>query len=311
MNKSTTINVACSTDDNYAVLCGVMLYSLLKNSNDSKRIHIHILISSLSKENRAKFSVQAAKFGARLTFHIVDDTLLEGCKYRTRKHQLSKAAYYRILLSSILSDIDIVVYLDCDMVVLGDLAPLMEIDISRYAVAAVEDYDLLRIPAHRQQLQFAADDRYFNSGFMLINLKYWRKHKSEELLLEFSKREREVFFHDQDAMNAVFKNAWFRLQPAWNHFNVFQVRSENMFLSKEELQRFDNMPYIIHYGGRYFKPWLKLPVIPYWYTWRRFERLSEWKNYTLKKPERVVYTVAKIFYTKLKYRWYKLKFSLQ
>ena len=109
MNKSSAIHVACSTDDSYAVLCGVMLYSLLANSNDSKQIHIHILISSLNKENRKKFSTQAEKFGAKLTFHVVDDTLLEGGKYRTRKHQLSKAAYYRILLSSILPDIDTIV----------------------------------------------------------------------------------------------------------------------------------------------------------------------------------------------------------
>lgn len=54
MNKSSAIHVACSTDDSYAVLCGVMLYSLLANSNDSKQIHIHILISSLNKENRKK-----------------------------------------------------------------------------------------------------------------------------------------------------------------------------------------------------------------------------------------------------------------
>ena len=311
MNKSSAIHVACSTDDSYAVLCGVMLYSLLANSNDSKQIHIHILISSLNKENRKKFSTQAEKFGAKLTFHVVDDTLLEGCKYRTRKHQLSKAAYYRILLSSILPDIDTIVYLDCDMVVLGDLAPLMEFDISRYAVAAVEDYGLLQIPTHRQQLQFTADDHYFNSGFMLINLRYWRDHDSEKQLLEFSKRERNVFFHDQDAMNAVFRKTWLRLPPACNHFNVFQVWSEYMFSNKEELQQFDNAPYVIHYGDRYFKPWFKLPLIPYWWTWRRFKRLSEWKDYVLKSPEKVVYTVAKIFYAKIKYDWYKLKFGLR
>lgn len=310
MSKSSVIHVTCSTDDNYAVLCGVMLYSMLSN-NKNHAIHIHILISQLDERNKRKFLTQAEKFGVKLTFHLVNDARLEGCKYRTRVHQLSKAAYYRILLASILPDIDTVVYLDCDMVVLGDLAPLMEIDISDYAVAAVEDYDLLRNPVHREQLQFAPDDRYFNSGFMLINLKYWREHASEKQLLEFSKRERVVFFHDQDAMNAVFKKAWLRLPPVWNRFNVFQVRTENMFLSKKELKQFDRTPNVIHYGGRYFKPWFNLPFIPYWWTWRRFKRLSEWKDYTLKKPERTMYTVAKIYYTKIKFWWYKLKYNLR
>lgn len=310
MSKSSVIHITCSTDDNYAVLCGVMLYSMLSNNKDHD-IHIHILISQLDEGNKRKFLTQAEKFDAKLTFHMVDDARLEGCKFRTQVHQLSKAAYYRILLASILPDIDTVVYLDCDMVVLGNLAPLMEIDISRYAVAAVEDYDLLRIPEHRQQLRFTASDRYFNSGFMLINLKYWREHDSEKQLLEFSKRERKVFFHDQDAMNAVFRQAWLRLPPAWNHFNVFQVKTEDMFASKKELQQFDETPSVIHYGGRYFKPWLKLPLIPYWWTWRRFKRLSEWKDYRLRRPERPAYTMAKIFYTKLKFEWYKLTCNLR
>lgn len=304
----STIHIACSTDDNYAVLCGVMLYSMLSNNKDND-IHIHILISQLDEGNKRRFLTQAEKFGAKLTFHVVDDARLEGCKFRTWVHQLSKAAYYRILLASILQNIDTVVYLDCDMVVLGNLAPLMEIDISRYAVAAVEDYDLQRIPEHRQQLRFTASDRYFNSGFMLINLKYWREHNSEKQLLEFSKQERKVFFHDQDAMNAVFRQSWLRLPPAWNHFNVFQVKIESMFANKKELQQFDKTPNVIHYGGRYFKPWLKLPLIPYWWTWRRFKRLSEWKNYKLRKPERPVYTVTKILYTKVKFEWYKLTYK--
>ena len=60
-----------------------------------------------------------------------------------------------------------------------------------------------------------------------------------------------------------------------------------------------------------YRTHVKLPLIPYWWTWRRFKRLSEWKDYVLKSPEKVVYTVAKIFYAKIKFDWYKLKFGLR
>ena len=96
-----------------------------------------------------------------------------------------------------------------------------------------------------------------------------------------------------------------------DHFNVFQVRSENMFANKKELQQFNKSPYVIHYGDRYFKPWFKLPLIPYWCVWRRFKRLSEWSDFKLREPERLMYTIAKIFYTKLKFKWYKLTCNLR
>ena len=44
------IHIACSTDDNYAALCGVMLYSLMEN-NKQNRLHLHILSNELSEEN--------------------------------------------------------------------------------------------------------------------------------------------------------------------------------------------------------------------------------------------------------------------
>ena len=52
------IHIACSTDDNYAALCGVMLYSLMEN-NKQNRLHLHILSNELSEENKNKFRRQS------------------------------------------------------------------------------------------------------------------------------------------------------------------------------------------------------------------------------------------------------------
>lgn len=199
----------------------------------------HILVNHLSLINQTKILKLFSKYdNAQCVFHEVNVDLLKNCKYRTKLHKLSKAAYYRVLLASILKDVDRVIYLDCDMVVLSDLVPLLNIDMQNFGIAAVEDYGLPYNQEHFAQLEFSEGDKYFNSGFLLINLAYWRQHKIEKALIEFSESDRKVFFHDQDALNFVFRGSWIRLEPKWNHFNIFHIRLKDMFKDKAEYQAF-------------------------------------------------------------------------
>lgn len=303
------IHIACSTDDNYAVLCGVMLCSLLEN-NKKNIIHIHILKNELNEINIQRFIRQCEKYKAICSFHTVNDKLLEKCKYRTKVHKLSKAAYYRILLSSLLPEVPIILYLDCDMIVRSDLSEIYKINMSGYGIAAVEDYGLPFNTEHLSQLEFKENNTYFNSGFLLINLDYWRKNNSENKLIEFSSRERIVYFHDQDALNYVFKDSWYRVSPTWNHLNIFHIRIKKMFYNKDEYDDFFNRPRVIHYSDKYFKPWFKTPFIPYKKEWSEYLKKSEWKDFIYKNNNRFLYTICKIIYLKFKLFIYKLKFKL-
>lgn len=231
------IHIACSTDDNYAALCGVMLYSLMEN-NKQNRLHLHILSNELSEENKNKFRRQSDRYGVCCSFHTVNETLLEDCKYRTKVHRLSKAAYYRILLASTLADVSKVIYLDCDMIVLKDLSAIYNLDIAEYGVSAVIDYDMTKDADHFSQLNMSVEEPYFNSGFMLINLDYWRANDSEKELLKFATMPRHVYFHDQDALNYVFKHKWLRIEPKWNRYNIFNINVANLFANKKEMQDF-------------------------------------------------------------------------
>lgn len=299
-----TIHIACSTDDNYAALCGVMLCSLMEN-NKNNNIHIHILANGLSIENKNKFKTQSEKRGVECSFHDVNEELLSHCQYRTEVHELSKAAYYRILLASTLIDVERVIYLDCDMVVLKDLAPVYNVDLNGFGVAAVRDYDMLKNPEHYSQIGLNDEDYYFNSGFMLINLDYWRMHNSENALVSFATKPRHVFFHDQDALNFVFKRNWKRLEPKWNRYNIFNINADNLFFKKQEMIDFFFDPCVIHYPGRHFKPWFKTWFIPYKKEWQHYKKLSEWSDLKSKKNERTIYTICKCFYTELKHFVYR------
>lgn len=300
MGTNEIIHVACSTDDNYAALCGVMLCSLLEN-NKKNRVHIHILEHRLDDKQRNKLLLQSERYGARCTFHDINDAILEGCKYRSKVHQLSKAAYYRILLPSVLNEIDKVLYLDCDMIVRKDLCDLYSKDLNGYPLAAVRDYDQVYNKEHYEQLRFSDKDEYFNSGLLLINLCFWRENNSEESLISFAKSERKVFFHDQDALNFVFKNNWIRLQPSWNRYNVFNIHCKGLFENKKEVFLFRNNPGVVHYPGQLFKPWFTNFFIPYKSEWDYYRKKSEWSDFGYLKNPKPFFALFKILFVKLKF----------
>lgn len=252
------IDVTLNTDNNYVQHCMAMLCSLFEN-NRNHDIYIHILSNNLSQINVNFIKTLSSKYNNHSIFYEVDESLLEGVQFRNNR-PLTKAAYYRLLLSSIIdSKIQKVLYLDCDMIVLGDVSELFELNLDNYALAASID-NFPYTYQHRLQLNMDINDRTFCSGMMLVNLDYWRKNNSESKLLSYAKKYRkEVHLHDQDVLNYVFKGVWFQIPPKWNR-TAFSRRHVKM----ETLKSFDYYEYtyepkIIHYASVGIKPWYDGP----------------------------------------------------
>lgn len=253
------IDIVCSTDRIYAPYCGIMLYSLLSNNRDNnKTIVVHILSDGIDDLLKEKLLLTCKDFDAKCIFYDVKVEKLNLVKFRS-KNPLSKAAYFRILLGSTLpSTVKKILYLDCDIIVDSNIYDLFSIDLSNYALAAVRDGDEVPVnDEHRAQLNFTDNTPYFNSGVILINLDFWRANEVEPALISFSTLDRFVYFHDQDALNYIFKDKWFELSPVWNKYNVRLLKNE-MFHNEDDYKSYLYKPKIIHYASRYFKPWFRI-----------------------------------------------------
>lgn len=263
-----TYHIGCSTDDNYIHHASVMICSLLEN-NRNNDICIHLLHDALSDHNKTFLISLVQRYGAGLKFHKVDVSRLRGVKFREHR-PLSMAAYYRLLLASVLTGIDKVLYLDVDTVVLADVRPLFDMETDGYALAAVRDV----VPCfddHRSSLSLPYSSDYFCSAVMMVNLRYWREHDSEEALIEFAKRDRVVYCHDQDALNYVFKDRWFQLPPKWNRFNMNYMRSTDFRDFKDRFEYW-NRPAVIHFSD--YRPEQRCIGIRCAHIYDRYYRLS-------------------------------------
>lgn len=248
------IDITINTDDKYLQHAMAMLCSFFE-SNIKHDVSLHVLQKNLSDYSKQSIKELCTKYSNSVFFYKVDETRLEGVQFRQNR-PLTMAAYYRLLLSSLLPfSIHKVLYLDCDMIIKGDVSSLFAIELSNYALAASVDNSPYT-SHHREQLHLSVGTPTFCSGIMLVNLDYWRTNNCEVGLIEFAKRKRDiVYLHDQDVMNYYFKNKWFILPPKWNR-NAYDLKLP----SYGGYKKFDDLEYlffpkILHYADSFMKPW--------------------------------------------------------
>lgn len=108
---------------------------------------------------------------------------------------------------------------------LGDISELWYTEIGEFPLGAVQDPRIKTVDnswggiKNYQELGLAAETKYFNTGLLLINTKKWRTQNIAGKVLDCAVNNRSYLnYPDQYALNVVFANNWFEIDPAWNHF---------------------------------------------------------------------------------------------
>ena len=115
------IDIACCIDSNYAKYCCVMLTSLLEN-NKGEQVSVHVLGNRLDADYRRSLQeLVEERYGLQIHFYEIDSLLLD--VFPETQSYVSLAAYCKLFIPAVLpSSISRVLYLDCDLVVVGSLA---------------------------------------------------------------------------------------------------------------------------------------------------------------------------------------------
>jgi len=268
------MDICFSSDLNYAPHLAAAIASIFKHAKPNQAITIHILHSSgLDKECQAKIC-ELAKLhsAAEFNFIAIDSDIANKFIIPDNTH-LTKEAYFRILLSSLLPKLDKVLYLDCDIIVQADLTELYCTDISNHCIAAVPDSQGAE---QRKRLSLNAENRYYcNSGVMLINLARFREMDIERKLYNFSIELIEpLTLCDQDVINIILEDETTYLHSRWN-MQYLNEKYPYRDLSPEHEDAF-TQPCIIHYVM--IKPWAMNCFHPYQNRYFEALRLTAWRQ---------------------------------
>lgn len=263
------IPVVIAFTPNYLVPAAVTLRSILDSSPDGQ-FEVWCLVTVDIPQRQKNLLSDLAQ--GRMTFRYVNLAgRLEGCYVDPR---YSEAASYRLLLPELLPDLDRIIYTDCDIVIRRDLAGLdRTIELGDKLLAAVYEAPI-EGQAERWEALGCDPGRYFNSGFLVMNLRQMREEGTSAKLMEALHADY-LEFPDQDALNIVCRGRVLPLSPVFNSIRTFflpQYKSD--FLRQYSVEDWDSVQAggSIHYTGG--KPW-NLFTVRFGDWWRIYDNLPE------------------------------------
>lgn len=267
--RMTMLNVVFASDDNYVPFLSIAIFSLLKNNaDDFDEISIFVLDDDISDENKTKVSNLFKDYDCSISFietKKLDEMDFNVLGLERNLNKSSLTTYARLFMSTLLpSNIDKVLYLDCDSLIVGSYKELWNIDVSNYYCAGVLDGINTAV---KESLGFNKNDNYINAGFLLVNLKKWREKNVEEKFIRFMVENQNRFYqHDQGVINNIFKNNILIINPKYNLQIYFQTLNydlarkftcmETEYYTEEIVDEARENPVFLHFcGPNYDRPW--------------------------------------------------------
>ena len=212
--------IVCATDDHYAMPAAVMMYSALVNYQGSEPIQFLVIDAGISRPNRARIARVLSRFPCSLRWLTPSQPLGEDLPLVP---WATTTTYYRILLPELVPGaIEKVLYLDSDVLVLGDVSGLWEQEVQGYYVLAAQDKGIPNMAAadHLNGCPGIPGDgevEYFNAGVLVVNLTQWRLDDFSGQTWSRLRRDLQFMrYMDQDALNVAAAGRWGRLSGLWN-----------------------------------------------------------------------------------------------
>ena len=269
MNKGkNVIPIFFAIDDGYIPFLAVAIKSLIENASKEYEYIIKVLHTNVKEKNVRKikkFETENVNIEfVNLSYYIkkVQDKLY------TRDYY-TNTTYFRMFLPELYPQYDKVLYLDSDIVVLGDISQLYNTEIGTNLVAAAPD-DIIQYNKVFQEyaekvVGVVKYQNYFNAGILLMNLDQLRKFNFQDKFLYLLGTVKFSVAQDQDYLNRLCKGRVTLINNQWDIMPVI-----NRKINKEDIK-------IIHYNFAY-KPWRFEDVQYKEYFWeyaRKTEFLDE------------------------------------
>ncbi len=168
--------------------------------------------------------------------------------------RLPKESFYRLMAFDYLpKEVECCLYLDPDIYIRKSLLPLYNMEMGDcYIAGASHLYGFINF-INKARLNLTNQERYINSGIMLMNIKQIREDFTVESIFEsLEDNIQKLIMGDQDLVNILFGSNMILLDEKIYNLDerAFKHNKKNFDLNSVEKETA-----IIHYNGKY-KPWL-------------------------------------------------------
>jgi len=245
MNKKyKEIPIFFASDNNYAPYLVVALKSLLANASKDYFYKIHVLTSNMSDDNKLVL-LRELTYNSSIEFiNLSKETEAIKDKFHLRDYY-SIDTYYRFFIADLFPEYDKVIYLDSDIIVLGDISDLYFYNISNYLLGVVQEQVMAHNECFSDYVEKALGVKcknYFNAGILLMNSKLFRLYNIQSKFFKLMGRFKFRVTQDEDYLNVICKDKVKYLDLGWNKMPFEETGFDDVDLK------------IIHYTLGW-KPW--------------------------------------------------------
>ncbi len=285
-----SFNIAFCADEAYikfaaAMINNIVLKTNLKLSHKKDPYIFHILsdkIGELNLKKLAQLELELSKiYPIKINTHILD------CDEFEVSYKGSYVSNLILKIGSVLKDEKRVLCLDLDMFVLCDLREIFSIDLKDKVLAAAKNHTNF--------------GKWFNTGFLYINLSLWRERNLEQKTIEYINTHKPDL-PDQSAINFCTKDQVMILPMLYNFYphNKYYSKSffdDNLHINEASHNLLLRSAKIIHFlQGP--KPWHSAFLKSYKNQLCISIFRQPWWNFALKTPAfdkelRAIYNVLK------------------
>jgi len=272
------INIILASDEPYLPYTAVTLASLLTNLSDPRRVAVYLLTDAkLSPLHRSRF----LKLMSIRDFSL-EEVVINAERFASIRTTpgISAVTYYRLTMHEVLpKHVRRALYLDSDLLVLGNVAELYDTDLSGFMFAGVEDS-----VSHHYNAKFnlPKETPHINAGVAMVNLQEMREGEFTRRVSDYIQRNRYLItLGDQQIINAACHDKIRYVPLKWNvHGSMFDskwvdanTRDRNGFTTSM-LKQAVSKPDIVHYTLSSRKPWLST----------QHPKAKEWLTYAERTP---------------------------
>ena len=287
--KGTILNALYQSNDNYAMVSGISIVSLLENNQHLDEVNIFYCDYEITKENRTKLRSLVNKYkNGSIRF-------IDAKKYHKTLGELKVKSWHGFYITWLkllaFGDLDLktdrVLFINGHTIINGPLDELVELDFEDAVMAL--SYDCL-LNEHKKTIGLSETDGYYNCGIMLINHKKWIKDDLTQKLKDHLMIKSDYVIADQDLCNVLFKDQIKTLGSTYNFSSAYYAYNpktllkindlkSDYFYSYEEIMENYYSPKIIHsLFGIKGKPWEEGNEHPQRFLWNKYITMTPWKD---------------------------------
>lgn len=298
------MSVCYATSDEFTIHTGISLLSLLDNNRDVVG-HVYVLDYGMTDSSKGKIAGICDQYGVQCQFIWAKDKLIAiGEQTGIKNFRDSFATYSRAFLDLLIPEsVDKILYIDSDTVIIGSVAPIMEIDMTGKVICGCANAALYGNGKNSKSRAAEIDGLlsknklYIQCGILWYSLRNWRELACTERIVETTKKLEKYPFADQTLINNALPDKLFGCLPLkynltkHNHCDKYNLvaYSGGGFYSKEEILEALHAPVVIHYCGEaMLRPWYDVCQSRRKRHYLEYKELSPWKDVPLQtapKPE--------------------------